>query len=292
MREKVTKSAYAKINLTLEVFPPRGDGYHGVETVMHKISLCDTVTVTPNNTGAVHVSCSKDVCAERDNLAYRAAEAFYRTLGIDGGCDICIEKVIPDKAGLAGGSADAAAVIDALAEIYGVADDGALDGICKSLGSDIVFCREKYVCAKATGRGEIILPCRPLAKMHVLIAVPDAGLSTREIYAEYDRCGVYPEYCDGITATEKLVCKLTAGESISQCDTQNSFEPVCTSLAPKIGEVIKLLQKTDAEVVRMSGSGSAVYALYRESAACKAAKSLLKTLDGLRFCGQYETLGE
>ncbi len=291
MREKVTKSAYAKINLTLEVFPPRGDGYHGIETVMHKISLCDTVTVTPNNTGAVHVSCSKDVCAERDNLAYRAAEAFYRTLGVDGGCDIGIEKIIPDKAGLAGGSADAAAVIDSLAEIYGIADDDALDDICKSLGSDIVFCREKYVCAKATGRGEIVLPCRTLAKTNVLVAVPGEGLSTKEIYAEYDRRGVYPDIC-GSTASERLAKKLMSGGAVSQCDTQNSFEPVCTSLAPKIGEVIKLLQKTDAEVVHMSGSGSAVYALYRESTLCEAAESLLNSLDGLRFCGRYETLGE
>lgn len=289
--KKVTKSAYAKVNLTLEVFPPREDGYHDIETVMHKLTLCDNVTVAKVDAG-IRLVCSKDICAEKDNLAYKAAARFFEVTGCVGGCEIYIDKVIPDRAGLAGGSADAAAVLDALSELYGVRDDSLIDGICEGLGSDIVFCREKYICAKAFGRGEKVVPLPPLAKMYVLTAVPSEGLSTKAVYSAYDKCGVYQDN-GGITFTEGLSKKLESGSyAINSQDTFNSFEEVCKTLLPEIANIMKLLSDTGAEAVRMSGSGSAVYALYRSEALCLRAKESLQAHKGLRFLGCFETLGE
>ena len=124
--EKVVKKAYAKINLTLEILDKRTDGYHNIRSVMQKISLCDILSFSFKDDKSITLTCSKNVCPMKDNLAYKAAELFLEKYnakcGKSFGVDIHIEKHIPDKAGLAGGSADCACVLDCLYEHFGVVD--------------------------------------------------------------------------------------------------------------------------------------------------------------------------
>lgn len=109
--------AEAKLNLTLEVGARRADGYHDVDTVMHSISLCDVVTLGVLD--SIEVTCAGLDCDAQDNIAYKAARAFFARAGLSGGARIDIAKGIPVGAGLGGGSADAAAVLRGLNALYG-----------------------------------------------------------------------------------------------------------------------------------------------------------------------------
>ncbi len=292
-----TRKAYAKINLTLEIFPPRPDGFHDVATVMHKTEIFDVVKVTLRDDLETHVNCSVPVCAEKDNLAYKAAKIFAEKRRISFGCDIDIIKNIPDKAGLAGGSADAAAVLDCLNDLFPHDDKKMgrelLHEAAASLGSDVPFCLGEFVCAKATGRGERIEPLLPLDETLCLIAVPGEGLSTKLVYGTYDQKGIFPPFLPGDkdSPTEKLVKKLcTENYRISDGDTFNSFEDLCCEKLPEIAILMQELCKTDAVTVRMSGSGSAVFALFDKHESAIAAIHKIDKLPFLRFLELSKTL--
>ena len=115
----ISKKAYAKVNLSLEVCGKREDGYHILDTVMQTISLFDVVTLTLADKGIIDVYCDNENLSGESNLCHQAARLFFEESGIDGGCRINIEKNIPVSAGLGGGSADAAAVLNGLNALYG-----------------------------------------------------------------------------------------------------------------------------------------------------------------------------
>lgn len=307
MNSKDAKSinlcAYAKINLTLEIYPPRGDGYHGVASVMHKISLHDDVSVTLIPQNEIIIDCSVNLCKPEDNLAYKAAKAFMELYGMSFGCKIGIVKHIPDKAGLAGGSADAAAVINALDKLTADGRAGKesrlmlMHKAAAMVGSDVPFCLEEYTCARADGRGEILKKLPSISEMHILVAVPGEGLSTGKIYSSYDNDGTYPLHNaeSPLCATSLLENKLFGakeidGYKVTQSDIFNSFEPMCTRLLPDIGRVSEALLATGADAVSMSGSGSAVYALYAEKDTAVKAYEIIKGLDFVRFSHLGTTL--
>lgn len=131
--------ANAKLNLTLEVGGRRADGYHNIDTVMHSISLCDVVTLGAS--ASVEVTCAGLDCDAQDNIAYKAARAFFTRTGLSGGVRIDISKGIPVGAGLGGGSADAAAVLRGLnAMNNSPLDTDALLALAAGLGADVPFC--------------------------------------------------------------------------------------------------------------------------------------------------------
>ncbi len=280
--KEITVNARAKINLTLEIFDKRGDGYHEMRSVMHKIGLCDVVKIEvdedrrDDNAGEIRVICSKPVCEEKDNLAYKAADAFsslyYKKTGKVFACRITIGKNIPDKAGLGGGSADCAAVLDGLSKLLGVITDKEKEEIAASLGSDVPFMLEKYDCALATGTGTTLksLPMMPVC--FCVIGVPSVGLSTREIYDLFDeKKHVVPS-----VKYNSLVAALEQEDFGRICDNiVNQFEPICIHELSEIGKIKKSLLKSGAYAAQMSGSGSAVYGIFTdESEAQKACDAL------------------
>ena len=285
MKETITVRARAKINLTLEIFDRRKDGYHDMRSVMHKIDLCDTVKVsvdterTDENAGEIRVLCSKPVCDEKDNLAYKAADNFmslyYKKTGKIASCIVEIEKNIPDKAGLGGGSADCAAVLDALTHILGTVSEDEKEDIAASLGSDVPFMLEKYDCALATGTGTTLqtLPMMPVC--HCVIGTPDVGLSTRDIYDLFDeKKHVVPN-----VKTNSLIAALEQEDLVRICDNIiNQFEPICIHELPEIGKIKKSLLKNGAYAAAMSGSGSAVFGIFTEKKAADAAAESLSQL--------------
>lgn len=284
MKETV-KKAKAKINLTLEIFDKRGDGYHDMRSVMHKIGLCDTVKVQVfedsdgDNAGEIRVFCSKPVCDEKDNLAYKAADAYmaqyYKKTGKVFGCRIEIDKKIPDKAGLGGGSADCAAVLDALSELCGEVTEKQKEDIAASLGSDVPFMLEKYDCALATGTGTTlkVLPMMPIC--YCVIGTPSVGLSTREIYDLFDeKKNVLPS-----VKASSVIAALEQEDFVRLCDNiVNQFEPLCIHEHPEIGKIKRNLLKSGAYASAMSGSGSAVFGLFTDREQAEKAFERLSVL--------------
>ncbi|MFA6549278.1 MAG: 4-(cytidine 5'-diphospho)-2-C-methyl-D-erythritol kinase, partial [Candidatus Margulisiibacteriota bacterium] len=169
--------AYAKLNLSLRVFETRPDGFHRIESIMQSISLCDYVTLTPLASG-IEVTCSDpNVPTGSKNIAYKAAEGFLRTFDIRkfensiSGVKIHIEKNIPMAAGLAGGSADAAAVLFGLNQMSNVQCQMSNEGLLllgAQIGSDVPFCLTGGTCL-VEGRGELLTPQEPWQQTYFVL---------------------------------------------------------------------------------------------------------------------------
>ncbi|MEG1594502.1 MAG: 4-(cytidine 5'-diphospho)-2-C-methyl-D-erythritol kinase, partial [Oscillibacter sp.] len=172
MKQEQTRFAPAKLNLTLDILRRRADGYHDLEMVMQSVSLCDRVTLLCGIGGGdivVHTD-RADLPGGSKNLAWQAAQAFYEATGL------------PNEAGLAGGSADAAAVLRILqALLYPALPDAELERIAAGVGSDVPFCVRGGT-ALAEGRGEILTTLPPLPACCILLCKPDFGISTPALF--------------------------------------------------------------------------------------------------------------
>ena len=191
-RDRTMIEARAKINLTLDVTGKREDGYHLVEMVMQSVDLHDDVRVTvvrgEKKPRGIVLSCSLPFLpTDERNLAYRAAELFYKETGVPlETCEIFIEKRIPIAAGLAGGSTDAAAVLRALNELH---DTGlSRDRLCEmglKLGADVPYCLIGGTML-AEGIGEKLTQLADMPHCYVVLCKPPFAVSTREVYQEID----------------------------------------------------------------------------------------------------------
>ena len=177
--------AFAKINLFLDIRSIRENGYHNILSIMQRISLCDTVTVTfsKGEKKDISVSCDKEsIPCGSDNLAYKAA-CLYPAEGI---IDIFIEKHIPMSAGLAGGSADAAATLVALNKLCGnKLSEDELCALGEKLGADVPFCIKGGACL-VEGIGEIMTQISPIPKYPLIVAKKGEGMSTPAAYRALD----------------------------------------------------------------------------------------------------------
>lgn len=258
----ITKFAYAKINLTLEILDKREDGYHNIRSVMQKVSLCDKLTFEFSSDPGIELYCDRNVCEPQDNLAYKAAQKYielYKKLcGKEFGVKISIYKNIPDKAGLAGGSADCACVLDALYKEYGVLTYNDVEDIAASLGSDINFCLDKYRCALCTDRGIVLEHCRPY-NGDVLICVPDSGMKTSDIYKAFDSC---PIYFDGNPSAQVQRSLNSGNQNEIFPYIVNSFSPICQAECDDITYIKNIMKDKGALATEMSGSGSSVFGLF------------------------------
>lgn len=253
----VTVRAYAKINLSLDITGARG-GYHLIDSVVASVDIFDEVCVRPRSDGRVSVRMSgqgAESIPEDKNNAYLAARAFAGRFGA-GGADIRVVKRIPVGAGLGGSSADAAGALNALALAYGVDDYAALKDIADGVGSDCGYMlRGGY--ARITGRGERVAPMRGGAELHLLIALPVEGVSTAKCYALSD---VYPERRRTSAAVERAICAgqlAELGASLS-----NGLYPAAAVINPGVRHAAEDLRALGPLGVNMTGSGSAVYALF------------------------------
>lgn len=260
----VTKKAYAKINLTLEILgTKRGDGFHDIASVMMKSKeLYDEVTVTLID-GGISVKCDAEVCDEKDNLAYKAAEKCImlckEKYGKSFGVSVYIKKNIPMGAGLAGGSSDSAAVIDALSELTGCMTDQEKQRIAESLGSDIPFCLECHNVALCEGRGEIITDLPDIEGVEVKIIKPKTPLFTKGIYSEYDSENEDDYSKDKSRRMAELIRKKADVSEVVKLMC-NDFQSICEKRCPEIKEAAEKLRE-EGYYSQMSGSGSAVFGL-------------------------------
>lgn len=255
--------APAKVNLSLRVIGLRPDGYHDISTVFHAVSLTDEVRVARGGPGTGRVVTTtgdrvESVPSGDANIAARAALALARAAGMDDpDVTIDIAKAIPVAAGMAGGSADAAATLVALRALWGLAvTDEELTDIAASLGSDVPFSLLGGT-AKGTGRGEVLTPVLTTAALHWVVALSDGELSTPEVYAEWDRLA---ESGHVVPSSEELDGPLLA--ALRHGDPReiaphlvNDLEPAALSLRPSLRGVLDVGLELGALAGMVSGSG-------------------------------------
>ena len=264
--------APAKINLTLDVTGKRPDGYHNIETVMQTVDLYDEVTITDNDSGEITISCNYEaVPCDESNICYKAAKRFFDYNKMDvKGVHIDINKRIPTQAGLAGGSSDGAAVILGLNAMFGtMLNVKEMHEIAEKIGADVPFCLVGGT-KLCTGIGTTIKKLPTFRCENIVIAKPNAvSVSTADAYRKVDALNPHPSY------TNEMVKSLYSRDIFRITTTIfNDFE-----LALKIPEVIDLkgkMLKLKARGVGMSGSGSAVFAVFTSTRRAKKCYEELK----------------
>ncbi|MEG0614448.1 MAG: 4-(cytidine 5'-diphospho)-2-C-methyl-D-erythritol kinase [Oscillospiraceae bacterium] len=279
MVNSVTVRTPAKINLSLDIVGKRTDGYHFLKTIMQSVSIYDEVNIRLNNDENITVLCDVDgIPLDGENTAVKAAEAFFaQTKTERSGVEISIKKNIPVKAGLGGGSADAAAVLVGLNELYKT--DLTSEQLCNigiNVGADVPFCIVGGT-VLAEGIGEILMPLPDLENYVLLVAKPTEGVSTAEAYKKFDEVVSVkrPDHDEMIAAiavgdTErvpKLCCNVLESAS-SNSDTE------------KIKEI---MNENNALCSVMSGSGSAVFGIFEKKRFAAAAQDDLQ-----KFCEYTE----
>ncbi len=243
--------AYAKINLTLSVLSKRDDGYHEIDSLMHSISIYDSVMIRKAEEMTLAVL-GGGAPEGKENLVWRAAELFLEEIQSPDRVVIQLFKMIPSCAGLGGGSSDAAATLRLLNRIYG--EPFSLEELANlgaRLGADVPFCVMGGA-ARCLGIGEKLTPVPALPKIPALIVVPPVAVSTKEAYAEIDRRKFTGKY-----TTEAAVKALFEGNTEALfASLSNDFESALFPVNPVLSKTAKELRKTGCPVL-MSGSGSA-----------------------------------
>lgn len=248
--------AYAKINLTLDVTGRREDGYHNLCMIMQSVSLADTVELA-KNAGGITLDMGESAlpCDER-NVAYAAAQLFYKKAEIQPEISIKIEKNIPEAAGLGGGSADAAAVLYGLNEMYGRPFDiTALSEIALSLGADVPFCLTGGT-ALAEGIGEKLTALNPMPDCGILLVKPGEKPSTGEMYRAIDSADLPPHPDNG-----GMLAGVESGSLTDVCRCLgNSFDAVWRNDDLHVAK--ERIRSTGAMGVSLSGSGPTLFGIF------------------------------
>jgi 4-diphosphocytidyl-2-C-methyl-D-erythritol kinase len=287
----VTVRVPAKVNLQLSVGPLRDDGYHDLVTVFHAVSLFDEVTVQPADRTSVRVTGrdAASVPAGRANLAVRAASALAASLHRRGKSAVQIEirKRIPVAAGLAGGSADAAAALVACNDLWGAGLSPAeLRDVAAGLGSDVPFALLGGT-AVGQGRGERVAAALAAGTYHWVLAFAAAGLSTPEVFATCDRLRAArgpAENANGagpVLSTE-LMAALRSGDPAAVGPLlSNDLQPAAVSLRPDLRRALAAGRELGALGAIVSGSGPTCAFL---AASAGHARELAVSLTGAGVC--------
>lgn len=268
--EAVVVRAPAKLNLSLAVLARRPDGFHEIESLMVPVTLHDTVRVRPRDDDAITLEVrnggrlaepdgcclARDVPVDDSNLVVRAARALREEAGSDLGLDIELVKEIPAAAGLGGGSSDAAAVLMAAARAWGIDWPAArLAAVGAGIGSDVPWFFAAGP-AIARGRGELIEPVAGIPPLPAVIACPAVGLSTAAVYA-----ACTPDASRRGDA-ERLAAALASGDlAAAVALMHNALEPPARRLAGEVDRLLESFARAGAAAPRLTGSGSACFAL-------------------------------
>jgi len=249
--------ALAKINLDLRVLGKRPDGYHELRTIFQTISLADTIEITFTRSPQTVIEI-EDPLQLADNLAVRAARLALDTMGVSGRVALRLVKRIPMGAGLGGGSSDAAAVLLALPVLAGkFLPLPVLAQMAADLGSDVPFFLVGGA-AVGIGRGTEIFPLPDTPSRAGVLAVPDVHVSTAEAYRRLSPRLTTESEQNKIFSFQSLA--LAGGVSETGC---NDFEAVVMEQYPQLALLKKRLERAGAAPALMSGSGSAVFGLFR-----------------------------
>ena len=247
----------AKINLTLDILGKRPDGYHEVAMVMQSIGLHDTIEMDKAKEGIALSINVPWLRADEKNLAWRAAALMQQEYGLPGGVKMRLTKRIPVAAGLAGGSADAAAVLRGMDQLYelGLSEDKLCE-LGARLGSDIPFCLRRGTML-ATGRGEVLTRLADMPETWVVLAKPRISVSTAWAYQNYDEQGA-EQHPDNERIQQEIARGDRKGVAKLLC---NVLESVTIKRYAVISRYKELMLEQGAMASMMSGSGPTVFGL-------------------------------
>ncbi len=267
MRECKQKG-FAKLNLYLDILHKREDGYHELCTVFQSIGLYDEISVRLRPGEEISLRCSLPYLpTDGRNLAVKAANLFYSETGLSSGLHINILKTIPVGAGMAGGSTDAARVLDILNRLHGEPLSGeTLEGLALRLGADVPFCLNGGT-VLATGVGEKQSPLPPMPPCWLTVTKPRASVSTKDAYDLLDAMEARE-----LASPDTLLDGLKQGDLDKVCAGMfNAMEAPVSWRYPEIGRMKRTLLENGAMTAMMTGSGSAVFGVFREETAARQA---------------------
>ena len=263
--DKVTVIAPAKINLSLDVTGIDERGYHLLDMIMQTVSLFERVTVSKKESEITLSSNARYIPTDSKNVAVKAAMLFFEYTGIQGGCHIHIKKTVPIKAGMAGGSADAAGVIVGLDKLYET--QLTREQMCEigaKAGSDVPFMIMGGT-KRVQGVGDIILPCAEMPRCHLVICMPEKGVSTPAAFANYDKLGEKT-----LVETDKLVQAMEDDDIYAVAKYMaNDLEKAAASEDTQPIKEALIQQGAIGSV--MTGSGAAVFGVFDDEEKAKAA---------------------
>src|SRR6266513_2653484 len=271
--------APAKINLSLKILSRRDDGFHELDTLIAPVSLYDEIRIDKEPVCGIRFGCDDpSVPQGSDNLAVRAAQAFFETTRIKAAVSIELKKKIPHGAGLGGGSSDAASVLLALNKLFNAKlSPEALAEMAAPIGSDIPFFVFQSA-ALCKGHGEMVTPMKLKRQFSILLLKPDFAVSTAWAYSRWQNSREIP----GI--------RYEAQEFADQTFVNDLERPVLEKFVFLAQLKMWLLSQSEVGAALMSGSGSTVFAVMRENADANAVANCAKVaLDSELWTCECET---
>ncbi len=252
--------SHCKINIGLRIVGKRADGYHNLESVFQETTFGDELFIRKKDRGVKILASDDKVPRDERNLCFQAFLLLKKEFGLRDGLEIEILKNIPMGSGLGGGSSNAAACLLAINALFHLGlTRPQLLRLAAGLGSDVPF----FILGKTAlvkGRGEVVIPMQFLKEYSILIVVPDLHISTPFIYKNFEM-GL-TKYSPGIKF-EAVVSEVQTLGELKEFFF-NDLEGVAKQYHPELAEIHQLLADSGAEFVSMSGSGSAMFGLYRE----------------------------
>lgn len=270
--------AYAKLNLALNVLGRRDDNYHELDTIMQSISLCDVVSIEKADELAVIMD--KAIVDPQHNTAYIAAKIFEEFTGI-GGAQITIEKHIPSMAGLGGASADAAAVLVGLNELYDTKlSTETLQKIGRQIGADVPFALTGGT-ARAKGIGEKLEMLKLNKPLHFVVVKPHQGVPTAQAFAAYTKAAP--------ARMESVAYAVQKGDiEMFNKYSRNALGMAALSIAPQIMKAASALGEFGKAF--MSGSGSSMFVVFETAG---QAKTAAQSVHGdFELCGAFKSMNK
>nr|WP_297394957.1 4-(cytidine 5'-diphospho)-2-C-methyl-D-erythritol kinase [uncultured Peptostreptococcus sp.] len=275
--ESIRLKAMGKINLSIDIKGILDDGYHDVEMVMQSVNLSDKLLIRKSEEGFSMKCSNADVPVGKKNIIYKTWMIMKNKYKIDGGIEVFLEKNIPIAAGMAGGSANSAAIFVGINKLFelGLDDENLID-LSKELGSDIAFCIKggTYL---ATGRGTDLVKLDDLDfGIEVLVCRPNVFVSTKKVYKKFDT--MYEknnniERPDNQNLIRAIKDKNMDDLVASMC---NVLEPVTRQGCSDIARIEKIMLQEGADKAMMSGSGPTVFAFFSDKKKAKKCANILR----------------
>lgn len=263
--ERMQKKAYAKINPVLDVLRRREDGYHELRMIMQTVNIYDTLELVKCESG-IRLTCDTGLLPCDDgNIVYRAARLMQETFSLKEGIEIHLTKKIPMAAGMAGGSADAAATLHGMNELFDL--KLTTEKLCElgvKLGADVPYCIMGGTML-AEGIGEKLTALPPMPECRLVVAKPDFDVSTKYVY-ENLHANLLKEHPD----VDGMIAAIRANdlEAVATC-MENVLETVTVRKYPQISELKNLMCNMGALNALMSGSGPSVFGLFTDEKAAE-----------------------
>ena len=268
-KRSVTVLAPAKLNLSLDVVGTLPNGYHDLDMVMQTIDLYEKIILKTSRDLRLSLPGSF-VPANDKNTAVKAALSFFDYTGLLAGVDINVYKRVPVRAGMAGGSADAAGVLVGLNELYGAKlSMSELCAIGAGIGADVPFALLGGTC-RVRGVGDLMKALPPCPDCRFVVVMPSVGVSTPEAFARYDTMGspIHPD-CEAqeqaIRKNDLAAVCAAAGNALEHCSGAVETPSIC-----------EILRANGAITAQMTGSGAAVFGIFADDAQARAAAAVLR----------------